>query len=163
MSTTGTSGATTGATSGTREKIVPLISSDTAGPLGVIHLPRLWAKLMLASSGLLPEGYDECGPGFDQMTLTSMNLDRQKTIDYVRKNKPTYMQFEKWVIDQNGGKIDPERIRAHNEAVRGYKHNDELAKQMRDSCGLVDQMISDAVTLNKLEDLEEFRTQLTRT
>jgi len=161
MSTTGTTG-TTGATSATRAKIVPLISSDTAGPLGAIHLPRLWAKLMLSASGLLPEGYDECGPGFDQMTLTAMNLDRQKTIDYVRNNKPTYMQFEKWVIEQNGGKIDPERIRAHNEAVRSYKHNDELASHMREACGLVDQMISDAVTLNKLEDLEEFRSQLTR-
>ncbi len=29
-------------------KVIPLISSDTAGPLGAIHLPRLWAKLTLA-------------------------------------------------------------------------------------------------------------------
>jgi hypothetical protein len=142
--------------------IVPLISSDTPGPLGVIHLPRLWAKLMLASSGLLPEGYDQCGPGFDQMTLNAMKLDRQKTIDYVSTNRPTYVQFEKWVIEQNGGNIDPQRIREHNEAVRAYKHNDQLAQEMRKSCGLVDQMISDAVTLNKLEDLDEFHHQLTR-
>jgi hypothetical protein len=142
-------------------KIVPLISSDTAGPLGAIHLPRLWAKLMLGASGLLPEGYDECGPGFDQMTLTALNLDRQKTMEYVRANRPTYVQFEKWVLDQNGGKIDPERIRQHNDAVRKYEHNDQLAGEMRESCGLVDHMISDAVTLNKLEDLDEFHRQLT--
>jgi hypothetical protein len=142
-------------------KIVPLISSDTAGPLGAIHLPRLWAKLMLGASGLLPEGYDECGPGFDQMTLTALNLDRQKTMEYVRANRPTYVQFEKWVLDQNGGKIDPERIRQHNDAVRKYEHNDQLAGQMRESCGLVDKMVSDAVTLNKLEDLDEFHRQLT--
>lgn len=153
---------TTGTTSKTRERIVPLISSDTAGPLGVIHLPRLWAKLMLAASGVLPEGYDECGPGFDQMTLSSMNLDRQKTIDYVRTSKPTYVQFERWVVEQNGGKIDPERIRKHNEAVRGYKHSEELATDMRKACGLVDEMVSDAVTLNKLEDLDELHHQLTR-
>ncbi len=153
---------TTGTTPGTRARIVPLVSSDTAGPLGVIHLPRLWAKLTLAASGLLPEGYDECGPGFDQMTLTAMNLDRQKTIDFVRSNKPTYMQFERWVVEQNGGTIDPERIRKHNEAVRGYKHNDQLAGEMRKSCGLADEMISDAVTLNKLEDLDELHHQLTR-
>jgi hypothetical protein len=156
MTTTGTTGT------GTRQKIVPLISSDTAGPLGAIHLPRLWAKLSLAASGLLPEGYDECGPGFDQMTLSALNLDRQKTIDFVRSKKPSYMQFESWVIEQNGGKIDPETVRKHNEAVRGYHHNDQLASDMRKSCGLANEMISDAVTLNKLEDLDELHQQLTR-
>jgi hypothetical protein len=152
-----TTGSTTAAT---RQKIVPLISSDTAGPLGVIHLPRLFAKLTLGASGLLPEGYDECGPGFDQMTLTAMNLDRQKTIDFVRNNKPTYMQFERWVVEQNGGHIDPERIRKHNEAVRSYKHADQLASDMRKSCGLSDETIADAVTLNKLEDLDELYHQV---
>jgi hypothetical protein len=155
-----TTGSTTGSATATR--IVPLISSDTAGPLGVIHLPRLWAKLSLAAAGMLPEGYDECGPGFDQMTLTAMNLDRQKTMEYVRSNKPTYMQFERWVVEQNGGHIDPERIRKHNEAVRGYNHANDLASDMRKSCGLTDETISDAVTLNKLEDLDELHHQLTR-
>ncbi|HLI94589.1 MAG TPA: hypothetical protein VKT72_00725 [Candidatus Baltobacteraceae bacterium] len=154
-----TTGSTTGST-GTREKIVPLVTSDTAGPLGAIHLPRLWAKLSLAAANLLPEGYDECGPGFDQMTLTAMNLDRQKTIDYVRTNRPTYVQFERWVVEQNGGTIDPERIRKHNEAVRGYNHADALAADMRTSCGLTDRMVTDAVTLNKLEDLDELHNQL---
>lgn len=152
---------TTGTTPSTREKIVPLISSDTAGPLGAIQLPRLWAKLMLSAAGQLPEGYDECGPGFDQMTLTAMNLDREKTIEYVRKNKPTYMQFERWVIEQNGGSIDPERIRKHNEAVRAYCHADQLAAEMRKASGVQDATISDAVTLNKLEDLDELHRQLT--
>lgn len=153
---------TTGTTSGAKQRIVPLVSSDTAGPLGAVHLPRLWAKLMLGASGLLPEGYDECGPGFDQMTLTALKLDRQKTMDYVRSNKPTYVQFERWVLEQNGGKIDPEAIRKHNEAVRAYNHSGELASEMRKSCGLTDEMIADAVTLNKLEDLDEFHRGLTR-
>jgi hypothetical protein len=152
---------TTGTTTTTRAKVVPLISSDTAGPLGVIHLPRLWAKLMLSAAGQLPAGYDECGPGFDQMTLTAMNLDREKTIDFVRKNKPTYVQFERYVVEQNGGSIDPERIRKHNEAVRAYCHADQLASDMRNASGVADTSISDAVTLNKLEDLDELHRQLT--
>ncbi len=153
---------TTGSTTGIREKIVPLISSDTAGPLGAVHLPRLWAKLTLAAANALPEGYDECGPGFDQMTLSAMNLDRQKAMDYVRTSKPTYVQFERWVVEQNGGRIEPERIRKHNEAIRAYEHPDEVAGRMRQSCGLSDAAISDAVTLNKLEDLDEFHERVTR-
>jgi hypothetical protein len=151
---------TTGTTGGTRQTIVPLISSDTAGPLGAIHLPRLWAKLTLAANGKLPEGYDECGPGFDQMTLTSLNLDRQKTIDFIRNSRPTYMKFEQWVIQQNGGSISEEKIRKHNEAVRAYCHSDELAQSMRTASGVQDASISDAVTLNKLEDLDELYHQV---
>lgn len=151
---------TTGSAS-TKSTIVPLISSDSAGPLGAAHLPRLWAKLTLAAANMLPEGYDECGKGFDQMTLTALNLDRQKTIEYVRANKPTYMQFEQWVMAQNGGSISPEAIRKHNEAIKAYCHSDELAAGMRSASGIADASISDAVTLNKIEDLDEFHHQVT--
>jgi hypothetical protein len=156
---------TTGTTSGsvTKERIVPLISSDTAGPLGAIHVPRLWAKLTLAASGRLAEGYDECGPGFDQMTLDDMKIDRHAAMTFVREKKPTYMQFEQWIIEQNGGSIDPQRIKAHNEAVRAYCHKDELATEMRTASGIPHQHIKDAVTLNTIEDLDELYKQATRT
>ncbi len=146
--------------SATSQKIVPLMSSDTAGPLGAIHLPRLWLKLTLASKGLLPDDYDECGHGFDAMTLSGLNLDRDKTMAFVRQNKPTYMQFEQWVIQQNGGSISPETIRKHNDAVHGYNHADDLATKMRGSSGIQDATISDAVTLNTLEDLDEVHRQV---
>src|SRR5580658_7533748 len=38
------------------EKIVPLISSDTVGLLGIRHLPRLWLKTLLYALDALPEG-----------------------------------------------------------------------------------------------------------
>ena len=41
------------------QQIAPLISSEVAGPLGVIHLPRLWLKVLLSAKGLLPDDYDE--------------------------------------------------------------------------------------------------------
>lgn len=153
MTTTGTTGTTT------TPKVVPLISSGTAGPLGAIHLPRLWAKLSLARAGLLADGYDECGPGFDQMTITDLNLDRQKVIDFVRTQKPTYMAFERWVVDQNGGKLDRATVDKHNAAIRAYNHADQLASDMRKASGLSDATISDAVTLNTLEDLDEIYRQ----
>jgi hypothetical protein len=139
---------------------VPLISSDTAGPLGAIHLPRLWTKLTLSAAGLLPEDYDECGAGFDQMTLTALGLDRQQTMDFVKNSNPTYIQFEEWVIDRNGGSISPDRIKKHNDAIRGYNHSDELAAKMRASSGIKDDSIKDAVTLNTIEDLDEVHTQV---
>jgi len=150
---------TTTASTTTTHKTVPLISSDTAGPLGAIHLPRLWAKLTLANGGRLAEGYDECGSGFDQLTIDDLNLKRDQVIDFIRTKKPTYMQFERWVLQQNGGRIDPEAIRKHNEAVRGYNHADDLAKNMRTSSGIEHEHIKDAVTLNTIEDLDELHRQ----
>ena len=140
--------------------IVPAISSDTAGPLGAIHLPRLWEKVTLASVGLLPNDYDECGAGFDQMTLDALHLDKQKTTDYIRSQKPTYLQFEAWVVAQNSGSIDRKTIEAHNAAIRGYNHSDELAAKMRAASGIADPSIKDAVTLNTMEDLDEIHRQI---
>jgi len=151
----------TAATTPTTHKIVPLISSDTAGPLGAIHLPRLWAKLTLSNAGKLAEGYDECGSGFDAMTINDLNLDRERVMQYVREKKPTYMQFEQWVIEQNGGRIDPKTIRKHNEGVRGYCHDDELAQSMRSASGIRHEHIKDGVTLNTIEDLDELHRQAT--
>jgi hypothetical protein len=145
----------------THSYVVPAISSGTAGPLGAIHLPRLWEKVTLAAAGLLPNDYDECGAGFDQMTLDGLHLDKAKTMDYLRSQKPTYMQFEEWVLAQNGGSIGADVVKKHNDAIRGYNHSDELAAKMRAASGITDASVKDAVTLNAIEDLDEIHRQVT--
>jgi hypothetical protein len=137
-----------------QQTIVPLVSSGTAGPLGAIHLPRLWLKLSLASIDALPEGYDECGSGFDAMTLSALGLDRQKTIDFVRQQKPSYMEFEEWVVAN--GKTDAATIERHNAAVRAYNHADDLGHEMRSASKIKNKSVKDAVSLNTVEDLDEF-------
>ncbi|HUA08279.1 MAG TPA: hypothetical protein VMA98_03325 [Candidatus Acidoferrales bacterium] len=144
----------------TLQNVVPLVSSGTAGPLGAIHLPRLWAKLTLSAAGVLPEGYDECGKGFDQMTLDALGLDRQKTMDFIKSHHPKYMQFEEWVVAQNGGSISADRIKKHNDAIRGYNHSDDLAGKMRSSSGIKDASVKDAVMLNTIEDLDDLYAQV---
>jgi hypothetical protein len=143
---------------GTQNKVVPLISSGTAGPLGAVHLPRLWLKLSLAAAEALPEGYDECGAGFDAMTLSALGLDRQKTIDFVRHRKPTYMEFEEWVV--GNGKTDKETVERHNAAIRGYNHGDETGQKMREASKIRDASLKDAVSLNTIDDLDEVHRQL---
>jgi hypothetical protein len=142
----------------TKRKVVPLVSSGTAGPLGVVHLPRLWLKLSLAAVDALPEGYDECGSGFDAMTLNALGLDRKKTIDFVRQHRPTYMEFEEWVVAN--GKTDKATIEAHNAAIRGYNHSDETGHKMRAASKIKDASVKDAVSLNTVEDLDEIHRQL---
>jgi hypothetical protein len=131
---------------------IPLISSGSAGPLGAVHLPRLWQKLLLGSKGLLHEDWDMCGMGFDQMTLEGLGLDREKTIAFVKENSPTYPHFEAWVR-QNGTKLSAADIEKHNAAVRGYEHSDATRAAILGANGIKDDgKIRDAVRLNELED-----------
>ncbi|MBV9407350.1 MAG: hypothetical protein JO164_00910 [Candidatus Eremiobacteraeota bacterium] len=78
----------------------------------------------------------------------------------MRENKPTYIQFERWVVAQNGGNLSKETIDAHNRAITGYNHADDLAARMRTSSGYDNPAAKDAVTLNMLEDLDELRAQV---
>ncbi len=143
-------------------KIVPTISSKEAGPAGILHLPRLWSKLLISSANKLPDDYDECGNGFDAMTLRALGIDRQDAITFVRTRRPTYMQFEQWALAKNGGTVDERRIREHNAAILGYKHAEKPARQMRSQSGLAHHHdIREAATLNTVDDLDQLHAQVT--
>ena len=143
--------------------IVPTISSGTAGPLGVLHLPRLWSKVLLGAKNQLPEGYDQCGMGFDQMVLDGLGLDRQKTLDYLTQNLPTYPEFEKWILDQKGGGLDPDAVAKLTAAIQGYNHADDVRKEILSEGGMEDKgTILDAVNLNNLDDWTVFHAELTK-
>ena len=136
---------------------VPMISSGTAGPLGVLHLPRMWQKVSLESQGKLAAGYPGIGKGYDAMTCAALGLDEQAVKDFIKKNKPTYPEFEAWV-KKNAKTLDKQSIEKHNAAVRGYNHDDETRKGILGSCKIADDAsaFKDAVNLNNLDDWHEF-------
>jgi hypothetical protein len=134
---------------------VPLISSGVAGPLGAIHLPRLWQKLSLEALGKLAPGYPGCGKGFDAMTLAALGVDEQAVKDFVKSSKPSYPEFEAWV-KANGTSVTPEAIAQHNAAVSGYNHDDATRQAILSASGLPDGEPKDAVSLNNLDDWYEF-------
>jgi Domain of unknown function (DUF5069) len=136
---------------------VPLISSGVPGPLGVLHLPRMWQKVSLEASGKLAPGYPGIGRGFDAMTCAALGLEEQAVKDYIKQNKPTYPQFEAWV-KKNAKSLNSQAIEKHNAAVRGYDHDDETRKEILGNCRLPDDASApkDAVNLNNLDDWHEF-------
>jgi hypothetical protein len=142
---------------------VPLISSGVAGPLGVVHLPRLWQKVSLEAAGKLALGYPGVGKGFDAMTLAALGLDEQAVKDYIEKNKPSYPEFEAWV-KKNAKSLTREAVEKHNAAVRGYNHDDETRRTILGACGVADGASApkDAVNLNNLEDWYEFHQTVLR-
>src|SRR5437899_6457728 len=114
---------------------VPLISSGTAGPLGVLHLPRMWQKVSLEAAGKLAPGYPGIGKGYDAMTCAALGLDEQAVKDYIKQEKPTYPQFEAWV-KKNAKSLNRQSIEKHNAAVRGCNHDDETGEGILRSCGI---------------------------
>lgn len=136
---------------------VPLISSGTAGPLGVLHLPRMWQKVSLEAQGKLASNYPGIGKGFDAMTCAALGIEEQAVKDYIKQNKPTYPQFEAWV-KKNAKSLNSQSVEKHNAAVRGYHHEDATRKQILGNCGITDDAntCKDAVNLNNLDDWYEF-------
>jgi hypothetical protein len=145
------------------DTFVPLISSGVAGPLGVLHLPRLWQKVSLEERGKLASGYPGVGKGFDAMTLAALGLEEQAARNYIKQSKPTYPEFEAWV-KKNAKSLNREAIEKHNAAVRGYNHDDETRKGILSACSIADDASSpkDAVNLNNLDDWYEFHRVVLR-
>ena len=139
-------------------KIVPLISSGVAGPLGVLHLPRLWLKVSLECRGKLADGYPGIGKGYDMMTINALGLNADAVRKFINDSKPTYCQFEAWVKKQSGVKLDKATIYKHNSAVRGYIHDDGTRKGILGANGITDEgsVNPGAVDLNNLDDWYEF-------
>ncbi|MGC4013954.1 MAG: DUF5069 domain-containing protein [Luteolibacter sp.] len=139
-------------------KIVPLISSGVAGPLGALHLPRLWLKVSLASVDKLADGYPAIGNGFDMMVIEALGLTADAVTDYIGEHHPTYPQFEEWIIVQKGSKTDEATIEKLNRAIRGYNHGDDTRKSILVEAGIDEDKppFLDAVNLNNLDDWAAF-------
>ena len=139
-------------------KIVPLISSGTAGPLGVLHLPRLWLKVSLEARGKLASGYPGIGKGYDMMVISALGLNPDAVKKFIQDNKPTYAQFESWIKKQPGVKLDKATIYKLNTAIRGYIHDDGTRKGILGASGIPDDgsVNPGAVDLNNIDDWYEF-------
>jgi len=137
--------------------IVPLISSGVAGPLGVLHLPRLWLKASLEAAGKLHPDYPGAGKGYDQMVLDGLGLDREEFLGYIKDSKPTYLQLEAWVLEKKGGSLDQAAVKKLNDAIIGYNHDDGTRASILSSVSRADDgSIKDAVNLNNLDDWQTF-------
>ncbi len=138
-------------------KIVPLISSGVAGPLGVLHLPRLWLKVSLEARGKLADGYPGIGKGYDMMVISALGLNADAVKKFITDTKPSYPQFEDWV-KKNAKHLDKATIHKLNVAIQGYIHDDATRTGILKSSGISDagSVCPDAINLNNLDDWYEF-------
>ena len=140
--------------------IIPLISSGTVGPLGVLHLPRLWQKASLGAAGKLHADYPSCGQGYDQMVLDGLGIEKSAFESFIADSKPTYPQLEAWILAQSGGTLDAAAVAKLNAAITGYNHSDDVRSAILGADGILDTgKIRDAINLNNLDDWHSFHQQ----
>lgn len=142
-------------------KYVPMISSGLAGPLGILHLPRLWQKASLEAQGKLHADYPGIGKGYDSMVLAALHLDEAAVRAFI-KTKPSYPQFETWIKQQPGVKLDKATVYKSNAAILGYIHGDDIRRDILEGNGLADDgsVNPGAVDLNNLDDWGTFHKEV---
>jgi len=135
----------------------PLISSGVAGPLGVLHLPRLWQKALLGAAGRLPPEYPACGRGFDQMVLDGLRVGREDFLAFIAADKPDYPALERWILARNGGPVEARVVAELNRSIAGHAHGEATRAAILADCGIApEDAPGDAVTLNNLDDWQAF-------
>jgi hypothetical protein len=141
--------------------IIPLISSGTAGPLGVLHLPRLWLKASLGAAGKLHPDYPAVGAGYDSMVLAGLGIDIDTFKNFIATEKPTYPQCEAWILKQSGGSLDAGAVAKLNASIAGYNHGDDVRTAILGANGIPDEgKILDAINLNNLDDWLTIHTEV---
>src|SRR4051794_34404162 len=118
------------------EKIIPVISSGTEGPLGLKHLPRLWIKTLLSANGRLPAGYKDIRPGFDYIVLENLGINPDSAREFIFNNRPSYLSFERWIREQPGVDISPANISKINALIVNRLKSAEARLEILRECGL---------------------------
>ena len=144
------------------EKIVPLISAGTAGPLGLSHLPRLWLKVLLHATGRLPgKSYRHGSAGLDELMLDTIGVNLAEFLEFVSTKLPTYIECEKWVRE-HATKLDKKTIDGWNELLRSRdKPVVQLGPQWK-YIGIDDPSIRGTILVNDLDDWQTVYLQVTK-
>ncbi|MBP7142222.1 MAG: DUF5069 domain-containing protein [Opitutaceae bacterium] len=141
---------------------VPMIPCNVAGPLGVLHLPRLWLKVSLEARGKIAPGYPGIGKGFDSMVIAGLGLSPEAVKKFITDKRPTYGEFETWIKAQPGVKLDRASIYKLNQSILGYHHRDEVHTEILKTAGYPNDgsVQGSAVELNALDDWAAFHASV---
>ena len=132
------------------EKIVPLIGPGVAGPLGVMHLPRMWEKSVLSAAGLLWEGYFDNYKGFNAQICDALGLEPEAWFAFLA-TLPTYPQAENYV-KAHAKTLNATAIAAANTRITTYERPEEAAAIVRERTGITDATLRISARLLDFDD-----------
>lgn len=134
-----------------RGKIVPLISSEVPGTLGLMHLPRLWLKALLHATDTLAEDWG-CGPGgLDKITMDFVGIDPDAFVPWLLQAFPTFAECEAWV-QANARALDEASIARANRFLSSHPLPRGLGPKFRAYLDVEDDRFDVGIRLNNLDD-----------
>lgn len=94
------------------------VDKNDIGKLGVVWLKRLWQRQL---SGKPPATREDAIEEWQVLhtVLAGLELALAPTINFLHGNRPSFEQFEDWVLAINGGVLDPQRVARLNATLRG--------------------------------------------
>lgn len=141
------------------EPIVPAVSSLASGPLGLLHLPRLWAKAVIKAVGALPEGYNSGKGPIDEQLAQAIGMDLAESVRFTSETLPSYLDYEQWVRE-HATTLNPTTIAAWNELSRTREKPAPLAAGERALIGLDNENERRGALLSDLVDWHLWHDQL---
>jgi hypothetical protein len=110
----------------------PPADGPAAGGLGVIHLQRLWAKMINLRRGAAPVPDSNNGATNDVVVYDGLGLLIEETLRYLVQSAPAFSQFEQWILEKNGGTIEPERIDRINAITEGREYGPDTKRWLKE-------------------------------
>jgi len=142
--------------------IVPAVSTQSTGVLGLMHLPRFWMKATLAAYGALyPDWRSGTDSPLDMWFCEAIGLDLDAAIAHVRAERPTYVAFEAWVAGR-ATRVSPFDIGNHNAALQKREKPEHVAAHERELLGIDDPNYRPSMELNDLVDWHTVHAGLTQ-
>ena len=133
------------------DPVIPAISTAAVGPLGLMHLPRLWLKNLLFALGRLPPDYKHTTGTFDRMIIETLAIDEAAMLAYFQSEKPDYLQFEGWIA-RHARHLDDGVVREVNARYLATQMSEAGASARRSELGLDDPSLRLGIVLNDLDD-----------
>ena len=88
------------------EAVTNEASSQETGGLGILHVKRLWSRIQTTRAG---QGHDSKTTDDwikDNTLLSGLKLGLRETLQFLYSS-PSLERFEQWILERNGGAIDP--------------------------------------------------------
>lgn len=110
---------------------MPVVSvADIAetGALGVIYLKRLWSLWSARRSSPAEDVVRDWRA--THVLCSGLGLGLEETLRHVGTHTPSFSEFEAWILDRNGGSIDPLVVARINAALTGAPPPEDVRRQL---------------------------------
>ena len=96
-----------------------MVDGSEMGALGIACLKRLWSKSMINRQGGAACEISSRDLVAESVLLAGLRLGVRETLDHIMTAAPSFSEFEAWVLEKNGGSIEPAHVERLNGAMNG--------------------------------------------